>query len=510
MESYLPIYALASPLVGALVALISPKGVREAASTIFAAIPLLILGMMTPYVLAGETLICNVGILFGVDALSWLILLVVTLLGFLAVVYSIGYAEKEIEEGKLNAYYCFVLLFVASMVGMAMVQNLLYLYVFMEVMTVTSALAVVMKGVPEALEASYKYLILSLFGSVFIILSIAIFLTQAHTLALDGIRTGLQAAVGGSVLLNVAVVCLLFGFGTKAGMVPLHAWLPDVHAEAPTPVSALFSGAAIHMGIYALFRSLLAVMPALDGFGGLLAALGLITMIVGLAMAIAQRDLKRMLAYSSIDEIGYMLLAFGMGTSLGMSGAIFHIFNHALAKALLFLCAGVVLYHAGRNIYELGGLASKMPTVAVGFLVGLLAISGVPPLNGFWSKLMIYKATFDAGFWYYTIIAMVASVMTLAYYLRAFHRIFMAEPEAWRKVSELPVAKLEEVVAAPITTHAAGVTTPTAAAAATNPGRTPTSMLIPIIVLAVACLLVGFFPEVLLKIVESCVMGVMP
>lgn len=497
MESYLPVYALASPLVGALVALISPRGVREAASAIFAAIPLLALGGMTPYILAGEELTWGI---FGVDAFSWLVLLIVTLLGFLAVVYSIGCAGREVESGRFSSYYCFVLLFIASMVGMAMARDLLTLYIFMEAMTVTSALAVVVRGVPEALEASYKYLVLCFFGSAFIILSMAIFLRQAHTLAFDGL------AAGGGVLLSAAVACLIFGFGTKAGMVPLHAWLPDIYAEAPTPVSALLAGAATHMGVYALFRSLLAVVPALDGFGGLLAALGLITMIVGLAMAIAQRDLKRMLAYSSIDEIGYMLLAFGMGTSLGMSGAVFHIFNHALAKALLFLCAGVVLYHAGRNIYELGGLASKMPTAAVGFLVGLLAISGAPPLNGFWSKLMIYKATFDAGFWYYTVIAMVASVMTLAYYLRAFHRVFMAEPEAWRRVSELPTAKLEEV-AAPTTTHAAGVTT-AAAAAAANPGRTPVSMLIPIIVLAAACLLVGFFPEPLLKIVESCVVGV--
>jgi formate hydrogenlyase subunit 3/multisubunit Na+/H+ antiporter MnhD subunit len=189
-------------------------------------------------------------------------------------------------------------------------------------------------------------------------------------------------------------------------------------------------------------------------------------------MALIQTDIKRMLAYSSVDEIGYILVGLGLGTFAGLNGAIFDIFNHAIMKGMLFLCAGTLIFRTGkRSIAEMGGLSRRMPITAVAFMIGSLGMAGVPPLNGFYSKYIIYKAAFDAGYPTVTILLIIASAIALGYYLKAMHAIFFGETrEAFKNVREAPI-----------------------------------SMTIPLIILSILCLLVGIVPQTPLTIVEFAV-----
>ena len=193
----------------------------------------------------------------------------------------------------------------------------------------------------------------------------------------------------------------MIGFGTKAGIAPFHPWLPDAHAEAPTPISVLLSGVMIKMALYALARTVSIFYPAWPQVTIFLVALGTFTMLLGIILALTQDDLKRLLAYSSVSQMGYVLVGIGLGTYLGCYGGLFHLLNHALCKSLLFMCVGAVMYATGaRRISELGGLRSQMPITSACFFLGALALAGFPPLNGFWSKLTIYLALAKAGLWW--------------------------------------------------------------------------------------------------------------
>ena len=193
------------------------------------------------------------------------------------------------------------------------------------------------------------------------------------------------------------------GFGLKAALIPFHAWLPDAHPSAPAPISAILSGLLIKVsGVYALTRIFFNVFGLEPGawLSQILMGLGIVSAVIAAFLAIGQKDMKRMLAYSSISQVGYVVLGIGIGTPLGVAGGLFHLFNHALAKGLLFLNSGSVQQATGtRNLDEMGGLAKRMPVTAATNLVGSLSIAGVPPLGGFWSKLLIIIALVQSGPW---------------------------------------------------------------------------------------------------------------
>jgi multicomponent Na+:H+ antiporter subunit D len=212
----------------------------------------------------------------------------------------------------------------------------------------------------------------------------------------------------------------IMGFGLKAAFVPFHAWLPDAHPSAPAPVSALLSGVLIKtVGIYALVRLFFNVLGLTPRLAAVLMILGTISMIAGVLLAIGQWDFKRLLAYHSISQIGYIALGLGIGTPLGILGGLFHLFNHSLFKSLLFLNAGAVDYVLGtRDLRRMGGLRERMPVTARTSLVASLSIAGIPPLNGFWSKLLIILAAVQAGHIGYAAWAVLGSVLTLASFLK--------------------------------------------------------------------------------------------
>jgi len=390
---------------------------------------------------------------FRMDALSGLFGVLVSLIGLIVILYSFEYIEQEkergaLEEGRTRSFYWQIMLFISTMLCVVATNNIIMLWVLIEATTLASAILVAFYWNKEALEAGYKYLMLltvgisfALFGCVLLYSGAAFHVTGGE----NPLHITVIAAIAKKGLIPPSIVLLsvaffIVGFGTKAGVAPFHAWLPDAHAEAPSPISVLLSGVMIKVGIYALIRTISMFYSLFSIISIFVVILGLFTMILGVLMMFIQEDIKRFLAYSSVSQIGYIVLGFGLagiivgnapgvkeGTYIAMYGSIFHIINHAIIKSLLFLCAGAVIFRTGiRKIEELGGLGKKMPVTAFCFFVASLAISGVPLLNGFMSKFTIFLAGVKIpGMIWTTIIAILCSILTLAAFIHVSYRIFM-------------------------------------------------------------------------------------
>ncbi|MFN3966965.1 MAG: complex I subunit 5 family protein, partial [Endomicrobiia bacterium] len=234
----------------------------------------------------------------------------------------------------------------------------------------------------------------------------------------------------------------LLGFGLKSAIVPFHSWLPDAHPSAPAPISAMLSGVLVKsLGIYALVRIMFNIFGATAPILRILVILGIISMVVGGLLALYQKDLKRLLAYSTVSQVGYIIFAFGLGTPLGIFAGLFHLVNHAVAKTLLFLNSGSIVYSTKeRDLEKLGGLKEKMPVTAATSLIGAMSISGIPPVGGFWSKLVIILAAVNAKHFTGAFIAILISVITLAYYLKLQKLTFFGKlNEKFQNIKESPV-----------------------------------------------------------------------
>jgi multicomponent Na+:H+ antiporter subunit D len=371
------------------------------------------------------------------DGFSVFMLLTVSLVAFAVALYSINYMEHY--EAK-PAFYALLLVMVAGMNGLVLSNDLFTMYLFLEVAAIASYGLIAFGLKQDELEASLKYLLLSSVATVFILLSIAILYGLTGSLQLGGIAAGV-ATLGDRGLISFCTALFIMGFGLKAAIVPFHAWLPDAHSTAPAPISAMLSGLLIKVsGVYALVRVCFTVFGLTPAIGQVLMILGIVSILVGAFLALGQNDVKRMLAYSSISQVGYIILGFGAATPLGILGAIFHIFNHAVAKGMLFLDAGALESATGtREMDKMGGLAQRMPITAGTSVIGSLAIAGVPPLNGFWSKLLILLGLFQAQQYGLAFIAILAGVLTLWYYLVMQRRVFFGLlNETWKDVREAP------------------------------------------------------------------------
>lgn len=356
------------------------------------------------------------GISLGLDGLSGLMSVVVNTISFLVMLYAISYMRGYSEPWKFHALF---MLMLAGLNGIITATDLFSLYVFLELASICGYVLVAFGIEQESLEASFRYLIMGALASVCILLGIALLYSYTSTLHMADIALVLSSKPKG-LLLSFVSVLFLAGFSLKAALVPFHAWLPDAHSSAPTPVSAILSGIFIKtLGVYALARVFFNVIGAGDKILFLFLILGVVSMVVGALLALAQEDIKRMFAYSSISQVGYILFAFGVGTPLAILGGLFHLLNHAVFKPLLFLNAGAIEHAAGtRDLKSLGGLSSKLKVTGLTSLIGSMSISGIPPLGGFWSKLIIIVAAIQAGYYGYAFTAVLVSIVTLAYYLK--------------------------------------------------------------------------------------------
>lgn len=385
------------------------------------------------FALLGE----SVNIRLALDGFSLLMLLAVSLVGLCASLFSIDYME---QYGAKANYYALFLVMIAGMNGLVLSTDLFNVYVFLEVAAVASYSLVAFGRGYDELEAAFKYLMLSVVASAAIVISIAVLFGMTGNLSFGGVAKALQELEAGPVV-GIAAALFIMGFGLKAALVPFHAWLPDAHPSAPAPISAVLSGLLIKVsGVYALTRIFLNVFGLTPALSAVLMVLGTVSIVAAAFLALGQKDIKRMLAYSSISQVGYIVLGIGLGTPLGIAGGLFHLFNHALAKGLLFLTSGSIQQSTGtRNLDEMGGLAKRMPFTAATNLIGSLSIAGVPPLNGFWSKLLIIIALIQAGHPVFALIAVLASVLTLWYYLLIQRKAFFGNlNERWAAVKEAP------------------------------------------------------------------------
>jgi NADH-quinone oxidoreductase subunit M len=307
----------------------------------------------------------------------------------------------------------------------------------------------------RSLTIGFKYFIFTHVGAVCMLLGILSIYTFTGTF--DLVTLSLPEVYGNipSNMLILIFALLLIGFCVKMATFPLHTWLPDAHAEAPAPISAMLSGAMIKCGAYAMIRIFLSMFNStMLQTSDYLAIIGIVTIIYGGLMALAQTDIKRLLAYSSISQMGYIFFGIGVIAELGVTGGLFHIVNHAIGKALLFMCAGVILHQTGtRDIRKLGGLAGKMPITTVSCLIGALSLAGTPPLSGFWSEWMIFGGGIAAGKVLLTLIAIISSVITVGYYLWFVWRVFFgATPENLENVKEGSWLLLIPIVALTVAT----------------------------------------------------------
>ncbi len=416
--------------------------------------------------------------------LSAFFLLILGILSFSASLYGVSYID--VYERSTRLYNFSYPLFLLFMMLTLLSQNLLWFIVFWELMTLFSQFLVAFERNKKAVSAAFKYFCMTKAGADFMLLAIIIMIVKtAGTGDYSGIARFLPQYLFHHTVETYAIALgMLLGLGVKAAMVPFHSWLPDAHPEAPSNVSALLSGVMIKLPVYMMFLVFLKFLPLKEYIGLGIALMGTLTLFFGTMYALRQTDSKRLLAFSSIGQIGYILLSFGTGlyflskgnTFLGaiaLMASLYHTINHATFKGLLFLTAGSVIYRTGsRDLDYLGGLAKAMPITALTALVGALSIAGMPPLNGFVSKWMIYVSTIPTPtvLSLFGVFALFMSSVTTAYLVKYFTAIFTS-------------SSLEEI----------------------NTREVPPTMWIPQGILAFICLLFGIYPKLPLNFVSKVV-----
>ena len=396
MSSGLVVWVLLAPLLGAVAALfgklLKPLGRRlsllGAASL---AVPVVVLVVLLDSVLAGKSLLYSLGgwpepygIALVMDGISWISCALTTVIAVAVALFSLGRRKYG------PAYYFFLLTMVTGMYGVALTGDLFTMFVSFEVVAVSAYVLIAWEGSATGLAASYKYLVLSTTGILFFLFGVFLVYRDLGILSISGISDALAAS--GGVLNNhsmhLALASLCVGIGVRTAFIPFHTWLPEAHAYAPHPISAVLSGAMIKISLFAMIRIIIQ-------FGGgylleLLMWIGAVTALAAVISALSQSDVKRLLAYHSISQLGYMLAVFGAGSALALTASFSHALNHALFKSLLFLTVGVAVSLTGqRDVYRIPPLGRRLPLISLAFFAGALSISGIPPFNGFASKALI-------------------------------------------------------------------------------------------------------------------------
>ncbi len=384
-----------------------------------------------------------------VDDLNKVFIVLTTFVGFTTAMFSASYIGHEIEIGRLSPtfvrfYHAMyqVLMFAMNLALVA--NNIGLMWVAIELATLTTVLMVGIYRTHEALEAAWKYFILGSVGIALALFGTILVYMAARPVIGEGLSAMVwtvlvtKAAKFDPALLNVAFVFLLLGYGTKVGLAPLHAWLPDAHAEGPTPISAVLSGLLLNVALYALlrFKMLLALNPAALAPGPLMVTMGLISCVFAAFMLYRRRDIKRMFAYSSIEHMGIIVFAFGMGGALANFAGLLHMTMHSLTKSAIFFAVGHISQVKGtQKIADMGGLTVSNPVLGWGLVLGVVAIAGLPPLGIFMSEFLVVSSTFARQPWLATILVLGILIALGGLFLR-LNSIAFGEPRG-------PTAKAE-------------------------------------------------------------------
>ncbi len=428
------------------------------------------------------------GIEYLVDALNAYVLVIVLFLGLICVIHSKSSIEHELPNPsqKIVPFYTVYQLFITGLCGVTVTGDIFNMYVFIEILSLAAYALVASKG-GISLRAGFTYLVMGSIGACFFLLGIGFLYAVTGSLNIHDLSLLLPPLYGNRAV-QAAFIFIILGLGIKMAIFPLHTWLPDAHPAAPSPISAMLSGIMIMVGLYALIRVLFTLFPFYYNYGLILLVLGLLSMTVANLFAYFQNDLKRLLAYSSIVNMGIAATGVGVAAyilstvtepqearpeaaSLAMAGALLHILSHGIGKAMVFLGSGNI--HASihtRELSKMSGIGRDMPYTGYSMSVGLLSLLGMPPLIGFWSKLLIVMAVAMA------IQSVGGVVMLITFILLLFNIIYAA-------AYYLRVAKVLMIESGAVRTHEA-----------------PFPMVFSVVVLAFACLIGGLFPILIIKI----------
>lgn len=377
------------------------------------------------------------GIAFAADPFGLTYALLTASVGTLLLLFTLS-SMRELGAHELGGYACLYQLLLAGLIGSALTADLFDMFVWFEVSALASyGLTGFFLARPFAVEAAFKILVLTTIAGFGIFVGAGLIYSGHGALNLGQIHVAVSSDVRTADY--VALAFLVAGFATKAGLMPFHGWLPDAHTAAPGPVSALFSGLMVNLGVFAVVRLTLQVYGSVGRpILGLITVLGAASAVLGAVLALAQDDLKRLLAYDTISQMGVLLVGFAARSTSGVGGATYHLINHALFKSLLFVCAGSVVHSTGKErLSEMGGLARSRPVTTVAFIVGALAIAGVPPLNGYASVGLIHDALLHDHPATYAVL-LVAQIVTIAALARATYLGFLRpRAEAYERMEQL-------------------------------------------------------------------------
>jgi len=390
---------------------------------------------------------------------------IIALVGLLVSIYALAY----IKEGATEKYHMLYLLLLTGATGVVLTGDIFNLFVFFEILCISSYALVAYLREKGAIESAVKYLIQGAVGSSLLLIGIGLLYGQFGTLNMADIAQNIKSVTPISVF--VSMVLIITGLGVEAAIFPLNAWLPDAHSSAPSSISAILSGIAIEVGLYAVARVIFTIFGASSIFL-FLAFLGILTLLIGELCAFSQNNIKRMLAYSSIGQIGLILFALAIATSYGVTGGLFQLVSHTLSKALLFLAAGYMIYRVGSmEISALEGMGKKMPLTCLAFTIGAFSLVGLPPFIGFPSKFLVVRAalaTKETIFIVLIGLALLGTVIEGAYFFRVVQVLYFK--------GEKP-----------------------------NPGRkeAPIAALIPMFIFVVLIVIVGIYPNLVIDILSS-------
>jgi formate hydrogenlyase subunit 3/multisubunit Na+/H+ antiporter MnhD subunit len=388
----------------------------------------------------------DMNLILRLDTLSWLFAITITVVGALSIIFALSYIKMK---ERTDFFYLMMLLVNASMLGIVLSGDLASFYIFWEIMSWSAFLLISYNRGP-ALAAGMKYIVMSILGSVAMLVAVLSLYGRFGTLVISELAPAMTSASSGYILF----LLLLFftSFGVKNAVLPFHTWLPDAHSEAPSPFSAVLSGILIKMGTYGFFIVIYAIVglkiflglgQGILSFHYILSIVGAITIIIPSFIAVLQNDAKRLLAWSTVGQAGYIILGIAYGTSLSVTSGLFHFVNHAAFKALLFMVVGAVEYRTGgvRDLNSLGGLIKKMPVTFIGAIVGVCGLIGVPLTNGFVSKWLIYKTLILEGSPLLAFAALIGTWGTILYSYKLIHNIFLGQlPVEYKEIKDAPIS----------------------------------------------------------------------